>query len=286
MTPSRISMAREIVGVVIPRRRPGQDGFDVRQQRLADLPGRRVPQVGRTVVHGVIVHAVRHLDDRLGKRGRSCPAETHAGVTRDVDDQAPGSERRQILLGDENQRCVGILKDAVDDDVVVGEEARHRDRPVRQIRPGPFRRIRVLSHLDDLRGVNRRRDRGHVSVGQHAHIVDAVGVQYGDRAAGGGAESDDGSPQPTTVAAGDSRPVAWRAGRSSSPRAHCSCERRAGRTRRRAPSDSSPRRRLSSSAGRWRSASGPNSARSVAIPRRSVPPGIPRDPRPGPWVAG
>ena len=49
----------------IPRRRPGQNGFDVGQQRLADLPGRRVPQVGRAVVHGVVVHAVRHLDHRL-----------------------------------------------------------------------------------------------------------------------------------------------------------------------------------------------------------------------------
>ena len=61
-----------------------------------------------------------------------------------------------------------------------------------------------MSHLDYLGGVNRRTDGGHLPVGQHTHIVNAVGVQCGDRAAGGGAEPDDGSAQPTTVAAGDS----------------------------------------------------------------------------------
>ena len=50
---------------------------------------------------------------------------------------------------------------------------------------------------------NRRTDGGDVPVGQHPHIVDAVGVQGGDGAAGGGAEPDDGSAQPPTVAAGD-----------------------------------------------------------------------------------
>ena len=132
------------------------------------------------------------------------PAEAHAGVARDVDDQAARSEGGQVVLGDEDQWCAGILEHAVDDDVVVGEEAGHRDGPVRRIRPGPVRRIRVVSHLDYLGGVDRRTDGGHVPVGQHTHIVDAVGVQRGDRAAGGGAESDDGSAQPATVAAGDS----------------------------------------------------------------------------------
>ncbi len=35
------------------------------------------------------------------------------------------------------------------------------------------------------------------------HVVDAVGVQRGDRAAGGGAETEDGSPKSAAVTAGD-----------------------------------------------------------------------------------
>ena len=115
----------------------------------------------------------------------------------------PAAEGGQVLLGDEDQGCVGILQNAVDDDVVVREEAGHRDQPVRGIRPYPVGRVRVGSHLDDLRGVDRRTDGGDVPVGQHAHIVDAVGVQGGDGAAGGRTEPDDGSAQPTAVAAGD-----------------------------------------------------------------------------------
>ena len=47
------------------------------------------------------------------------------------------------------------------------------------------------------------RDRGDVPVGQDVHLVDAVGVQRGDGAAGGRAEPDDGGAQPAAVAAGD-----------------------------------------------------------------------------------
>ena len=61
-----------------------------------------------------------------------------------------------------------------------------------------------MSHLNYLCGVDRRTDGGHLAVGQDMHIVNAVCVQCGDRAAGGRAESDYGSAQPTTIAAGDS----------------------------------------------------------------------------------
>ena len=44
----------------------------------------------------------------------------------------PGSEGGQILLGDEDQGCVGILEDTVDDDVVVREQIGHRE----DARPG------------------------------------------------------------------------------------------------------------------------------------------------------
>jgi hypothetical protein len=43
--------------------------------------------------------------------------------------------------------------------------------------------------LDYLGGVNRRTDGSDLTIGEDTHIVNAVGVQGGDRAAGGGAES-------------------------------------------------------------------------------------------------
>ncbi len=128
---------------------------------------------------------------------------------------------------------VGILQHAVDDDVVVGQEVGHRDASVGGVRPDPVGCVRVGAHLQDLGGVDRRRDGGDVAVGQHAHVVDAVGVQRGDGAAGGRAEPDDGGAQPAAVAAGDPDQLPWRAAPSSSPPARCSCGRRAGRTRRR-----------------------------------------------------
>ena len=85
---------------------------------------------------------------------------------------------------------------------VSARRSSHRDEPVRRIRQYPVRGFRVGCHLDDLRGVDRRTDGGDVPVRQHTHIVDAVGVQGGDGAAGGRAEPDDGSAQPAAVDAG------------------------------------------------------------------------------------
>ena len=42
----------------------------------------------------------------------------------------PGREGGQVLLGEEDQRCVGVLQHAVDDDVVLGQERRQRHAPV------------------------------------------------------------------------------------------------------------------------------------------------------------
>ena len=133
------------------------------------------------------------------------PAEPHSHVARHVDDKAARCERGQIVFGEEDQRRGRVLKYAVDDDVVVRQELGHRDDTVlRCIRPCALGCVLVLSHLDDLGAGNGRAHSGHLAGGQDPHIVDAVGVQRGDRAAGGGAESDDGSAQPATVAAGDS----------------------------------------------------------------------------------
>ncbi len=131
------------------------------------------------------------------------PAEAHASVTGDVDDQAARSEGGKVVGGDEDQGGAGILQYAVDDDVVVREDASHRDGSVRCIGPYPLGRVRVASHLNYLGGVDRRTDGGDLAVGQNAHIVNAMGVQGGDGAAGGRTEPDDGSAQPTAVAAGD-----------------------------------------------------------------------------------
>ena len=79
----------------------------------------------------------------------------------------------------------------------------HRHRAVRGIRPYPFGCVRVAPHLDDLGGVDRRTDGGDLTIGEDAHIVNAVGVQCGDSAAGSGAEPDDGGAQPAAITAGD-----------------------------------------------------------------------------------
>ena len=133
----------------------------------------------------------------------SRPAETHAHVAGDVDDETARGEGGQVLLGDEDQGCVGILEDTVDDDVVVREQIGDRDDPVGGVRPYLVGCVRVGTHLDDLSGVDRRSDGRDVPVGQHPHIVNAMGVQGVDRAAGGRAEPDDRSAQPAAINAGD-----------------------------------------------------------------------------------
>ena len=202
-TPSRISIARRMVGSASHAAGPAMHGRQVRQQRLADLPGRRVPQVRGTVVDGVVVHAVADRDiGSVNDVGRAqlkpMPTSQETSTMR-----LPGVKAASSSLGDEDQGCVGVLQDAVDDDVVLGEEVGHREP-----RPGlSSASVRSGASGSGPSGrsawVDRRRDRGDVSVGQDVHIVDAVRVQRGDGAAGGRAEPDDGGAQPAAVAAGD-----------------------------------------------------------------------------------
>jgi hypothetical protein len=73
-----------------------------------------------------------------------CPAEAHALVTRNVDDQAARSEGGQLLFGDEDKGCAGILQYAVD---VRGAEVRavamfkEDPRPNPTIDPAEMRRV-------------------------------------------------------------------------------------------------------------------------------------------------
>ena len=71
------------------------------------------------MIDGVVGNPVPHPERRLLKSGRAGPFETHAAVTRDVDDQIPGGEQLELLVGHEHHRAVGVLHDAVHDDVKV-----------------------------------------------------------------------------------------------------------------------------------------------------------------------
>ena len=75
--PSRISIARLMRLVGVPRLGPGQHRLDERQQRLAVLPGRRVPEVRRAVVDRVVVDAVADGEHRVVERRRHGPLEAH-----------------------------------------------------------------------------------------------------------------------------------------------------------------------------------------------------------------
>src|SRR5215212_1036128 len=56
-------------GVVrVPGGASCHDGGKEGEERLADLPGRGVPQVGRAVVDGVVEHVVTDQEGRVGER--------------------------------------------------------------------------------------------------------------------------------------------------------------------------------------------------------------------------
>ncbi len=73
------------------------------------------------MVHGVIARAAREREHRIGERRRTRPFKAHPLIAGNVDEQAPGSKKAQLLAADEDERVVGVLQDAVDDDVMLGE---------------------------------------------------------------------------------------------------------------------------------------------------------------------
>ena len=206
----------------------------------------------RAVVDGVVVDVVADREHRLGERGGPRPAETHPLVAGHVDDQAAGREGGQVVVGDEDQRRVGVLQHAVDDDVVLGEEGR-------QAAPGAIsaaRRLRSGSPGSCSKCTMRAEwigeaDRGDAAVGEDVDVVHAVRVEGGHRAAAGRPEADDGRPQPAAVVAGrpdELQRVQHRAvaGQLVVLVEDVQVEPAVG-----GASGSSPRRRSASAAGRW-----------------------------------
>lgn len=90
------------------------------------------------MVDPVVVHAIADAEHRLAERRGPGELEAHALVTGHVDDEAARGVKTKVVVGNEHQRRVGVLQDAVDDDVLLGEELRHRHRTgaPQHLRPG------------------------------------------------------------------------------------------------------------------------------------------------------
>ena len=112
------------------------------------------------------------------------PAEAHPLVAGDVDDEAARRERRQVVVGEEHQRSVGVLQHAVDDDVVLGEEGRQRHPAVVGQRVATRAVVSSLSKWTMRAEWIGEADRGDVPVGEHVDVVDAERVERGHGAAG------------------------------------------------------------------------------------------------------
>ena len=154
------------------------------------------------MVHRVVVDVVPDLEHRLGERGGFRPAEAHALVAGHVHDQAAGPEGVQVLGAQVRQRRVRVLQGAVDDDVALGEERRERHAAALGDDLAEERRLVVVVELRDPHRMDGGAHRGNPAVGQHLDIVDAVGVEGRDRAAGRGAEADDDGAQAAAVVTG------------------------------------------------------------------------------------
>ena len=82
------------------------------------------------MIDAVVGDPITHLEGRLVERGRTRPAEAHALIAGHVDDQGAGGQSRQVGFGEEHHRRVRVRQHAVDDEVVLGEEAGQVLRPV------------------------------------------------------------------------------------------------------------------------------------------------------------
>ena len=283
--PSRISIARADRLVGVPCLRPAEHGLHEGQQRLAVLPRRRVPQVGRAVVDGVVVHPVRDGEHRVVERRRHGPREPHALVAGHVHDEAAPPEVRQVLGLEVGQRRRGVLQRAVDDDVRLGQVRGQGHPAALGDDVGDGRLPGVVVELPDPHRVDGGAHRGDPAGGQHHDLVDAVRVQGGDRAPGRGAEPDDDRAQPAAVVAGDPDELHGLEHRAVAGELVVLVEDVEADVPVRASSGSSPRRRSGSARGRSRAASSRGPARSAASPRGPDRRAWPRRPRAGAWAA-
>ena len=62
------------------------------------------------------------VEDRICEGRRPRPFEAHARIASDVDEERPAPKELYLVIRDEDQRGVGVLEGAVDDDVVLGKE--------------------------------------------------------------------------------------------------------------------------------------------------------------------
>ena len=88
---------------------------------------------------------------------------------------------------------------------LLGEERRQRHAPALGNDLAEERRFVVVVELRDPDRVDGRTHRGNPAVGEHLHVVDAVGVQRGHGPAGGRPEADHDGAQPAAIVAGGPR---------------------------------------------------------------------------------
>ena len=172
-----------------------------RDQRLADVPGRGVPEVRRGVVDAVVVHVVADVEHRFVERGGARPLEAHALVARDVDDQAARPERGEVLRAEVDEGFRGVLERAVDDDVALGQERCERDAAACGDHVAGTA-VGVVVELHDPDRVDGGGHGGYAASRQHRHLVDALGAERRHGSAGRGAEADHHRGEPTAVVAG------------------------------------------------------------------------------------
>ena len=114
----------------------------------------------------------------------------------------PEAKQGQLLVRDEHQRRVGVLEDAVDDHVVVGEEL--VDRLVAAVELERVAgAVGVLLEGDHPNRVDRGGDGGDLALGQDRDVVHTERRQRRHRAASGRTEADHAGPQRSPVLAGD-----------------------------------------------------------------------------------
>ena len=188
--------------VGVPPVRSRHYSVEERKQGLADFPAGRIPKIRRAVVHRVVVDVTADAEHRLVERGGASPAESHAFVAGNVNNQAVRLELRQVFGPQVRQRRVRILQGAIDHDVRGRKERSQRLAPVVRDDLAEERGLAVVVELHNAHRMDRGPDGGHAPVGQHLDIMDAVGIQGRDSTACCGTETDDHSTQPPAIVTG------------------------------------------------------------------------------------
>ena len=95
----------------------------------------------------------------------------------------PGRQRWKVFVIEEDRRPIGILEDAVDDDVVLGEKSGQRLAVAVlgvDVATADITLARI--ELDDPRRVDRGGNRSGIALRQDIHLADAERTESGDSA--------------------------------------------------------------------------------------------------------